>query len=113
MFCSSYVLDITWTLLLPISLVCMVIVGVQVVRHVKWEVEATNADEVMAPPTPVAGGVAVQLYHVVQTLAYIVMAVLIMRLKVFLTPQLAVLSGLFPAVIWSRKVEGWREGLCH
>lgn len=35
-----------------------------------------------------------QCYHVVQTLAYAVMAVLIMRLKLFLTPQLAVLTSL-------------------
>ena len=40
--------------------------------------------------------VAVQMYHVVQMLAFAVMATLIMRLKLLLTPQLAVLTSLLP-----------------
>jgi hypothetical protein len=101
----TYVLDTTLTLLLPMSLVVMVIVGMQVVKRVRWRVEATSAvDDVIAPPTLVPGGVAVQLYHVIQTMAYVVMAILIMRLKLFLTPQLSVLCGLLPGVLRASKV---------
>lgn len=106
MVCSSYWLDITWTLMLPISLVVMVMVSVQVVRHVKWTTESAAIISF-----PVATNLAVQLYHVMQTLAYIVMATLIMRLKSFLTPQLSVMCGILPAVI-SSKVCGGLGGRC-
>ncbi len=36
----------------------------------------------------------VKVYHILQCLWFVVMAMLIMRLKVFLTPQLALLSSL-------------------
>lgn len=94
-FISSYWLSITWTLLLPMSLVAMVMVSVQVVKYVKWTTGST-------PPNPTTGDLAVQLYHVMQTMAYVVMAMLIMRLKSFLTPQLTVLCGLLPALISSK-----------
>ena len=77
------------------SLVVMALVARRVVRSVRWRVGTTpTPDNVEAPPPTATEDVAVQLYHVMQTLAYAVMAALIMRLKLFLTPQLAVLSGL-------------------
>ena len=100
------------TLLLPTSLVAMVMVSVQVVRRVRLKIEATSTDDdVIATPTHVAGGLALQVYHVIQTMAYAVMAILIMRLKLFLTPQLSVLCGLLLGLLRASKVEwGTREG---
>lgn len=104
-------MDTTLTLLLPTSLVAMVMVGVQVVRCVRLKIKATSTgDDVIATPSHVAGSVALQLYHVVQTMAYAVMAILIMRLKLFLTPQLSVLCGLLPGLLRASKVGGAGEG---
>ena len=101
----SDVLELTWTLLLPVSLVVMTLVARRVVRSVRWRVGTTpTPDNVEAPPPTATEDVAVQLYHVMQTLAYAVMAALIMRLKLFLTPQLAVLSGLLVVGGRTRKV---------
>ena len=84
------------------ALVTMVMLGVKVM---KWALR--TAHDVIATPT--TGVLAVQLYHMMQTMAYVVMAILIMRLKVFLTPQLAVLCGFIPALARgsSQLVRGW------
>lgn len=71
----------------------MVMLGVKVV---KWTLQ--TASDVIATPT---AELAVQLYHMMQTMAYVVMAILIMRLKLFLTPQLAILCGFIPGLLKS------------
>ena len=97
-----YVLDLTWTLLLPMAAVAMAMITVKAVRHV-FAKEGTAVrsshggdDDVMATPP---GDLAVQTYHLLQTAAYAVMATLIMRLKLFLSPQLAVVAGLLPSLL--------------
>ncbi|CAI8006324.1 Probable C-mannosyltransferase DPY19L1 [Geodia barretti] len=92
----SYVLDLTWTLLLPMSVVSMAIITVRVVKHIFGKEETGHSDDVMATPP---GDLAVQVYHLMQTVAYVVMATLIMRLKLFLSPQLAVVAGLLPSLL--------------
>ena len=96
--------------MLPMSLVVMVMVTVQVVRHVKWSTAtvSTTSSTVSTTSSAVSTNLAVQLYHVMQTMAYVVMATLIMRLKSFLTPQLSVMCGILPAVV-SSKVSGGRR----
>ena len=73
------------------SLVTMVILGVKTILSL-WR----KLDDVMTTPPSMTGD---QLYHMMQTLAYVVMATLIMRLKLFLSPQLAVLCGFIPSLL--------------
>ena len=103
-----YVLDITWTLLLPVAVVVMAMVGVKMMRRV-FEATAVSDDVIATPTDDKTGDLGVQVYHVMQALAYVVMATLIMRLKLFLTPQLAVLCGFLPALLRGCEVRGiWR-----
>lgn len=97
--------------MLPMSLVVMVMVSVQVVRHMS--VPTTSSTPVpTTSSSPMPTTLAVQLYHVIQTMAYVVMATLIMRLKSFLTPQLSVVCGILPSLISSKVGRGgaWGEG---
>ncbi|CAF0759664.1 unnamed protein product [Rotaria sp. Silwood1] len=49
-------------------------------------------------------------YHIIQTGAYLLMALLIMRLKLFLVPQLCLLISLFMnEQLWSRKFIAWKK----
>ena len=78
------------------SVVSMAIITVRVVKHIFGKEETGHSDDVMATPP---GDLAVQVYHLMQTVAYVVMATLIMRLKLFLSPQLAVVAGLLPSLL--------------
>lgn len=105
----SYPLELTWTLLLPTSMVAMGIIAMKLVAHVFGK--SDGGSDVIATPTSSALDLAVWAYHLMQMAAYAVMAMLIMRLKLFLSPQLAVLCGSLPALLrtsgCSRSLSQW------
>ena len=74
------------------SVVVMAILSLRVVKHL-FSNQATVGSDLATD----SSHFAVHVYHLIQTIAFVVMATLIMRLKLFLSPQLAVLAGLLPA----------------
>ena len=89
------------------AFVVVATITLRVLRHLFGQ-GVTTSDAVEATPTTSTGDLALQVYHLMQAAAYVVMATLIMRLKLFLSPQLAVLSGLLPALLrdWGLSVSG-------
>ena len=79
------------------SVVAMVMIALRAMKHLFGCHGDTSKNE--ATPTGATGDLAIQVYHLMQTAAFVVMATLIMRLKLFLSPQLAVLSGFLPALL--------------
>ena len=73
------------------SAVAMVMIALRAMKHL-FGCHGDTSDNA-------TGDLAVQVYHLMQTAAFVVMATLIMRLKLFLSPQLAVLSGFLPALL--------------
>jgi len=78
----SYALELSATFLLPAAALVVGVVTFALLTHIWGHVA-------VAPPL-----LAEQVYHVFQTLAYGCLAILLMRLKLFLTPQLCVLVAL-------------------
>ena len=90
-------LKITQTLLLPSVLVVTVLV---VSQYVSWLWRKYCTPSLSAAPCDPA-----PLYNLLQMLAYAVLAILIMRLKLFLTPHLCLMAGLLASskfVSWFR-----------
>ncbi|XP_062425533.1 probable C-mannosyltransferase DPY19L1 isoform X2 [Rhea pennata] len=88
----------TKTLLLPIVLVILVVIIRRAIKYLVWTLsqkgqcereERSNHGELV--------------YHTLQLLAYSVLAILIMRLKLFLTPHLCVMASL----VCSKQLFGW------
>ena len=94
------------------AFVSMAMIFMKAVRHIFGNKEVVHlSGEVLTTPPTHSGDLAVQVYHLMQTVAFIVMATLIMRLKVFLSPQLAVMAGILPALLRasSLSVSGQRK----
>ena len=88
------------TLLLPSVLVACVLV---VHQYVSWLWRRTTS-----PDTCPATSDPAPLYNLLQLMAYAVLAILIMRLKLFLTPQLCLMAGLLASskfVSWFKSRE--------
>ena len=88
----DYVVQLTGTLLLPAALLVMATIILSLLQH------ARHSGAQVSP---------VQVYYLVQCLAFAVLAVLIMRLKLFLTPHLCLLVAFLArskvgpiAVLW-------------
>ncbi|XP_036395637.1 dpy-19-like 1, like [Megalops cyprinoides] len=95
------------TLLLPVNLLILAIIIGKTARDV-WrflrhgETSPPKSDQDSSEQTALfANGELV--YHTLQLMAFAVLAVLIMRLKLFLTPQMCVMASL----ICSRQLFGW------
>ncbi|XP_072249782.1 dpy-19-like 1, like [Leuresthes tenuis] len=96
------------TLLLPVNvLVVAVIVGrtvqdiVRILRHAgKTSVKADDADEAAGADIAAKGEL---VYHSLQLVAFAILAILIMRLKLFLTPHMCIMASL----ICSKQLFGW------
>ncbi|KAM8811750.1 protein C-mannosyl-transferase DPY19L1 [Eudromia elegans] len=88
----------TKTLLLPVVLVVLMVIIKRAIKYLVWTLsqqgqcereERFNHGELV--------------YHALQLLAYSVLAILIMRLKLFLTPHLCVMASL----VCSKQLFGW------
>ena len=93
-------LKTTQTLLLPSAVLGCVLV---VLQYASWLWKKTTEESPTQAPCDPA-----PLYNLLQTLAYAVMAVLIMRLKLFLTPHLCLMAGFLASskfVPWFRSRE--------
>ncbi|XP_038246045.1 probable C-mannosyltransferase DPY19L1 isoform X1 [Dermochelys coriacea] len=91
----------TKTLLLPIVLV---VFGVIIMKAIKYTVWVLSQKELSEREDHFNHGELV--YHALQLLAYTVLGILIMRLKLFLTPHLCVMASL----ICSKQLFGWLFG---
>lgn len=97
-------LKISQTLLLPSVVVACVLL---VIQYLSWLWRKVSSTEESQSP-PQAPCDPAPLYNLLQMLAYAVMAVLIMRLKLFLTPHLCLMAGLLASskfVSWFRSRE--------
>ncbi|KAJ8385647.1 hypothetical protein AAFF_G00183600 [Aldrovandia affinis] len=95
------------TLLLPVNLLILTVIALKTMQDV-WrflrhgETSPPKCDLDSSEQTALfANGELV--YHSLQLLAFTILAVLIMRLKLFLTPQMCVMASL----VCSRQVLGW------
>ncbi|RVE63189.1 hypothetical protein OJAV_G00163780 [Oryzias javanicus] len=103
------------TLLLPVNLLVLALIAgrifkdiIRTLRHEEKASVKTDNDEAAAGSEIVAKGELV--YHSLQLLAFALLAVLIMRLKLFLTPHMCIMGSL----LCSRQLFGWiRERLKH
>ncbi|XP_021242830.1 probable C-mannosyltransferase DPY19L1 isoform X1 [Numida meleagris] len=86
------------TLLLPVVLVVFVVIIKRAVKYLRWTFSQTGQHE--REERFIQGEV---IYHALQLLAYSVLAILIMRLKLFLTPHLCVMASL----VCSKQLFGW------
>ncbi|XP_074801453.1 protein C-mannosyl-transferase DPY19L1 isoform X2 [Natator depressus] len=91
----------TKTLLLPIVLV---VFGVIIMKAIKYTVWVLSQKDLCEREDHFNHGELV--YHALQLLAYTVLGILIMRLKLFLTPHLCVMASL----ICSKQLFGWLFG---
>ncbi|XP_067649500.1 protein C-mannosyl-transferase DPY19L1-like [Haliotis asinina] len=101
---------LTWTLLLPCSLIVFLTVVFFILRseYSQWKSPVVaNGSAVHASNTAESHGRnrpdAELVYHLFQQVAFATMAIMIMRLKLFWTPHLCLLTSLLA----SRKYFGW------
>ncbi|KAM4735306.1 dpy-19-like 1, like [Anableps anableps] len=92
------------TLLLPINMLVVTLIAGRTVqdlfRTVRREAKTENVDEVAGSDVAAKGEL---VYHSLQLIAFAVLAILIMRLKLFLTPHMCIMASL----ICSRQLFGW------
>ncbi|MBN3305496.1 D19L1 mannosyltransferase, partial [Amia calva] len=93
------------TLLLPVNLLIFAAIASSTIKDVwtylRWtKTEPPKANQ-QDRPAQFANGELV--YHILQLIAFTVLAVLIMRLKLFLTPHMCIMASL----ICSRQLFGW------
>ncbi|XP_066847287.1 T-box transcription factor TBX20 isoform X2 [Anser cygnoides] len=88
----------TKTLLLPVVLVVLGVIIKKAIKYLRWTLSHTGQYE--REERFNQGEV---VYHALQLLAYSVLAILIMRLKLFLTPHLCVMASL----VCSKQLFGW------
>ncbi|XP_074540076.1 dpy-19-like 1, like [Halichoeres trimaculatus] len=96
------------TLLLPVNLLVVALIAWKTLQDVvrflrdsgKTSARADDADESGGSETT---GKGEMVYHSLQLVAFAVLAVLIMRLKLFLTPHMCIMASL----ICSRQLFGW------
>jgi len=100
-------LDLSKTLLLPIAVSAGLAVIILYLKNTTFKYAQDKKKEIIQNTTIPSAGLC---YNVLQTIAYTIMAILIMRLKLFLTPHLCVLAGLVASPALSSVVRG-RE--CH
>ncbi|KAM4657952.1 protein C-mannosyl-transferase DPY19L1 isoform 1-T1 [Amazona ochrocephala] len=86
------------TLLLPVVLVVLGVIIKRAIKHVTWSLSQAGQCE-----REERFNQGELVYHALQLLAYSVLAVLIMRLKLFLTPHLCVMASL----VCSKQLFGW------
>ncbi|XP_068178897.1 dpy-19-like 1, like isoform X2 [Antennarius striatus] len=93
------------TLLLPVNLLVVAVIAGRtiqdVLRFLRDGVKTDDDDDEAAGPE--TSGKAELVYHSLQLAAFTVLAVLIMRLKLFLTPQMCIMASL----ICSKQLFGW------
>ncbi|MCJ8745354.1 hypothetical protein PDJAM_G00129370 [Pangasius djambal] len=96
------VLRYTKTLLLPVNLLVVGVIAVKVLKDVIAFLRRRDAAEPEDDQTEKLAK-AVLVYHTLQLVAFAVLAVLIMRLKLFLTPHMCLMMSL----LCSRQLFGW------
>ncbi|XP_066485283.1 protein C-mannosyl-transferase DPY19L1-like [Tiliqua scincoides] len=84
------------TFLLPVVLVIFIVVFVKTYQHVVHSEESTEKQE-----DPFNHGEIV--YHAIQLVFFMALAILIMRLKLFLTPHMCIMASL----VFSKQLFGW------
>ncbi|XP_033496721.1 dpy-19-like 1, like [Epinephelus lanceolatus] len=103
------------TLLLPINMLVVALIAGRTVQDIvrflrdggKTSVKPDDADEAAGSEIAAKGEL---VYHSLQLVAFAVLAVLIMRLKLFLTPHMCIMASL----ICSKQLFGWiRERFKH
>ncbi|MEQ2236991.1 hypothetical protein ILYODFUR_018482 [Ilyodon furcidens] len=92
------------TLLLPINLLVIVLIAGRTVqdlfRTLTQETRTDDVDEAAGSDVAAKGEM---VYHSLQLVAFTVLAILIMRLKLFLTPHMCIMASL----VCSRQLFGW------
>ncbi|XP_009330694.1 PREDICTED: probable C-mannosyltransferase DPY19L1 [Pygoscelis adeliae] len=88
----------TKTLLLPVVLVVFGVIIKRAVKYLRWALSQAGQYE-----REERSNHGELVYHALQLLAYSVLAILIMRLKLFLTPHLCVMASL----VCSKQLFGW------
>ncbi|CAK6959046.1 dpy-19-like 1%2C like [Scomber scombrus] len=96
------------TLLLPINMLVVALIAWRTVQDIvrflrddrKASVKTDDVDEAAGPEIVAKGEL---VYHSLQLVAFAVLAVLIMRLKLFLTPHMCIMASL----ICSKQLFGW------
>ncbi|KAM9431794.1 dpy-19-like 1, like isoform 2-T2 [Clarias gariepinus] len=88
------------TLLLPVNLLVVCVIAVKVMKDVMAFLRHRVSAEDEETETL---GKAVLVYHTLQLVAFTVLAVLIMRLKLFLTPHMCLMTSL----LCSKQLFGW------
>ncbi|XP_063262713.1 protein C-mannosyl-transferase DPY19L1 [Prinia subflava] len=88
----------TKTLLLPVVLVVFGVIIKRAIKYILWSLSHTGRNE---KEERFNHGELV--FHALQLLAYSVLAILIMRLKLFLTPHLCIMASL----VCSKQLFGW------
>ncbi|XP_065484406.1 protein C-mannosyl-transferase DPY19L1 [Caloenas nicobarica] len=88
----------TKTLLLPVVVVVFGVIIKRVIKYVMWALSKAGQNE-----REERFNHGELVYHALQLLAYSVLAILIMRLKLFLTPHLCVMASL----VCSKQLFGW------
>ncbi|XP_014742350.1 PREDICTED: probable C-mannosyltransferase DPY19L1 [Sturnus vulgaris] len=88
----------TKTLLLPVVLVVFGVIIKRAIKYILWSLSHTGRYE--KEERFIHGEL---VFHALQLLAYSVLAILIMRLKLFLTPHLCIMASL----VCSKQLFGW------
>ncbi|MCI4391106.1 hypothetical protein PGIGA_G00130540 [Pangasianodon gigas] len=90
------------TLLLPVNLLVVGVIAVKIIKDVIAFLRRRDSAEAEDDQTEKLAK-AVLVYHTLQLVAFAVLAVLIMRLKLFLTPHMCLMTSL----LCSRQLFGW------